>query len=332
MPGIRIGKLQGPRAQLGPEYDCTICMLQTVASRDWPVDTFRDFGFAIFDECHHLGAEHFSRALMSIQVRNMLGLSATPDRMDGLDNVFLWYLGPVRYQIRVRDPDESVVVRVLRFTSADAEYADTPTDCRGEISRPRLCNQLAAYAPRTQAICDELQKALAEGRKLLVLSDRRGHLEAFEAEFRTRGFSSIGYYVGGMKAAARDEAATRQIVLGTFTLAAEGMNVRDLNTVALVTPKSRIEQAVGRIFRLKKEERTFQPLIYDIIDEPHDVCVRQYRKRRQFYRQCAYRIQMIRGGGDVADGPADDGDEGGAGGGGGTKKDAVDTSVPLFRA
>ena len=326
VPGIRIGRLQGPRAQLGPEYDCCICMLQTVASRDWPADTFRDFGFAIFDECHHLGAEHFSRALMSIQVRNMLGLSATPDRMDGLDNVFLWYLGPVRYQIRVRDPDESVVVRVLRFTSADSEYADTPTDCRGEISRPRLCNQLAAYAPRTRAICDELQKALAEGRKLLVLSDRRGHLEAFEAEFRERGFTSIGYYVGGMKAAARDEAATRQIVLGTFTLAAEGMNVRDLNTVALVTPKSRIEQAVGRIFRLKKEERTFQPLIYDIIDEPHDVCVRQYRKRRQFYRQCAYRIQMIRGGGDVAEGPADDGEEGGA-----KKEAAIDTSVPLFR-
>jgi superfamily II DNA or RNA helicase len=325
VPGIRIGRLQGPKAQLGPEYDCCICMLQTVASRDWPADTFRDFGFAIFDECHHLGAEHFSRALMSIQVRNMLGLSATPDRLDGLDNVFLWYLGPVRYQIRVRDPDESVVVRVLRFTSADSEYADTPTDCRGEISRPRLCNQLAAYAPRTRAICDELQKALAEGRKLLVLSDRRGHLEAFEAEFRARGFTSIGYYVGGMKAAARDEAATRQIVLGTFTLAAEGMNVRDLNTVALVTPKSRIEQAVGRIFRLKKEERTFQPLIYDIIDEPHDVCVRQYRKRRQFYRQCAYRIQMIRGGGDVAEGPADDGEEGGA------KKEAIDTSVPLFR-
>ena len=327
VPGIRIGKLQGPKAQLGAEYDCTICMLQTVASRDWPVDAFRDFGFAIFDECHHLGAEHFSRALMSIQVRNMLGLSATPDRMDGLDNVFLWYLGPVRYQIRVRDPDESVVVRVLRFTSADAEYADTPTDCRGEISRPRLCNQLAAYAPRTRAICDELQKALAEGRKLLVLSDRRGHLEAFETEFRARGFTSIGYYVGGMKAAARDEAATRQIVLGTFTLAAEGMNVRDLNTVALVTPKSRIEQAVGRIFRLKKEERTFQPLIYDIIDEPHDVCVRQYRKRRQFYRQCAYRIQMIRGGGDIAEGPADDGEDGG----GAHKKEEIDTSMPLFR-
>ena len=310
IPGIRIGKVQGPKAQLSADYDCTICMLQTVASREWAVDAFSSYGFAIFDECHHLGAEHFSKALMSIQVKHMLGLSATPDRLDGLDNVFLSYLGPVRYQIRVRDPDESVEVRVLRFTSADPAYANEPVDCRGEISRPKLCNQLAEYYPRTKAISDELEPCLHEGRQLLILSDRRGHLQEFEKEFRKRGFDSIGYYVGGMKAEARDASSTKQIVLGTFTLAAEGMNIRALNTIALVTPKSRIEQAVGRIFRLKKEERTFQPVIFDVLDAPHEVCVRQYRKRRQFYKQCAYKIKMIRGAMDAAEGPMDDKEEG----------------------
>jgi hypothetical protein len=155
-----------------------------------------------------------------------------------------------------------------------------------------------------------LEPCLHEGRQLLILSDRRGHLQEFEKEFKGRGFSSIGYYVGGMKAEARDESSTKQIVLGTFTLAAEGMNIRALNTIALVTPKSRIEQAVGRIFRLKKEERTFQPIIFDVLDAPHDVCVRQYRKRRQFYKQCAYKIKMIRGAADAADGPMDDKEEG----------------------
>ena len=275
------------------EYDCCICMLQTVASRDWPLDTFSGFGFTIFDECHHLGAEHFSKALMAIQTKHMLGLSATPDRIDGLENVFLWFLGPIRYQIKVREADDSVEVRVLNFTSADADYATEPTDCRGEVSRPRLCNQLAEYKPRTLAICDELEPALKEGRKLLILSDRRDHLVAFEGEFRARGFTSIGYYVGGMKATARDASATESIILATFALAAEGMNIRDLNTVALVTPKSRIEQAVGRIFRLKKEERIFAPVIYDVHDI-HDVLQGQYRKRLAFYEQCAYRI-MIKG-------------------------------------
>ena len=305
-------------------YDCCICMIQTVAARDWPADSFTGFGFTIFDECHHLGAEHFSKALMAIQTRHMLGLSATPERLDGLDSVFLGFLGPVRYQIRVREPDESVTVRVLRFTAAEPEYADTPMDCRGEVNRALLCNQLAEFAPRTAAICEELVPALAEGRKLLVLSDRRDHLAVFEVAFRGRGFESIGYYVGGMKAAARDESATRQIVLGTFTLAAEGMNIRDLNTVALVTPKSRIEQAVGRIFRLKKEERTFQPLIFDVLDLPHEVCVRQYRKRRDFYRQCAYKIKMIDGAAAGAAAAAD-------GSGGGPASETL-PDAPMFRS
>jgi superfamily II DNA or RNA helicase len=272
-------------------YDCTICMIQTVASRDWPADAFSSFGFAIFDECHHLGAEYFSRALMSIQTKHMLGLSATPDRLDGLENVFLWNLGPVRYQIKVRDPDDSVEVRVLRFTSADPAYADEPTDFRGEVSRPRLCNQLTEYAPRTQAICAELEPLLREGRNLLVLSDRISHLEEFEKLFRAAGFASIGYYIGGMTAEGRDEAAAKQIILATFAMAAEGMNIRALNTVALVTPKSRIEQAVGRIFRLKKEERTCHPVIFDVLDS-HDILFPQYRKRLQFYEQCGYQIYV----------------------------------------
>jgi superfamily II DNA or RNA helicase len=133
-----------------------------------------------------------------------------------------------------------------------------------------------------------------------------------------------------MTAAARDLSATKQIVLGTFTLAAEGMNIRNLNTIALVTPKSRIEQAIGRIFRLKKEERTFQPLIFDIIDLPHDVCVRQFRKRRAFYRQCAYKIEGDKA---IEEGPVDDvdGDEGeGAEGaeGGGAAKETKETVAP----
>jgi superfamily II DNA or RNA helicase len=290
----RLREVEAPEE--ATEYDCCICMLQTVASRDWPLDTFSGFGFTIFDECHHLGAEHFSKALMSIQTKHMLGLSATPERIDGLDDVFQWFIGPIRYQIKVREADDSVEVKVLKFTSADPAYADEPTDARGEVSRARLCNQLAEYAPRTKAICDELEPALKEGRKLLVLSDRRGHLEAFETEFRARGFTSIGYYIGGMKAEARDESATEKIILATFALAAEGMNVRDLNTVALVTPKSRIEQAVGRIFRLKKEERQFNPVIYDIHDI-HSVLQGQYKKRIAFYKQCAYTIKIKEPGG-----------------------------------
>jgi superfamily II DNA or RNA helicase len=64
-----------------------------------------------------------------------------------------------------------------------------------------------------------------------------------------------------------------------------------------VTPKSRIEQAVGRIFRQKKEDRKFNPIIFDIIDV-HDVLQSQYRKRAAFYKQCGYKIFVKEPGGE----------------------------------
>ena len=41
-------------------YDIVIAMLQSVSMRDYPEGTFDGFGFVIYDECHHLGAEIFS--------------------------------------------------------------------------------------------------------------------------------------------------------------------------------------------------------------------------------------------------------------------------------
>ena len=59
------------------QFDCSIAMIQTLVQREFPENTFDAFGFTIFDECHHLGAAHFSKALLKVQTKYMLGLSAT---------------------------------------------------------------------------------------------------------------------------------------------------------------------------------------------------------------------------------------------------------------
>jgi hypothetical protein len=100
-----------------------------------------------------------------------------------------------------------------------------------------------------------------------------------------------------MSAEGRDDSAEKKIILGTGALASEGMNIKTLDCIALVTPKSRIEQAVGRIFRQKKEERKFDPVIFDILDV-HECLQGQYRKRLGFYKQCGYRIMSKEPGGD----------------------------------
>jgi superfamily II DNA or RNA helicase len=293
VPGIRIGRIQGERCEIGPEYDCAIAMIQTICSRTYPTGMFRGFGLAIFDEAHHLAAEHFSQTLQRIQCRAMLGLTATPTRTDGLTKVFEWFIGPICYQIRARDADTSVGVEVLRFTAADAVYADPPLDWKGDVVRARLLNQIADFQPRTDALLDWMKARLDKepARQLLVLSDRREHLIAFETGFKARGFTSIGYYVGQMKQKDLEISAGKRIILATFAMAAEGFNVPTLNTVLLATPKSAVEQAVGRVLRQRPEERKVAPLICDVLDSVFPECNGQWRKRAKLYKTCGYRIR-----------------------------------------
>ena len=294
LPGIRIGRIQGEKCDIGPGIDVAIAMIQTLCSRSYPAGTFDRFGFAIFDEVHHLGAEHFSQALQRINCRRMLGLTATPKRADGLSKVFEMYLGQIVYQISRRPKDDTVIAEALRYNCDDPEYCDIPVNWKGETVRAHMINRIADYSPRTNAILDWLCPIMAEeGRRLLILSDRREHLTAFEGGFRARGLDSIGYYVGGMKQKDLDISATKRIILGTFAMASEGMNIPTLNTVLLATPKSNIEQSVGRILRQKKEDRTVQPMILDVLDEAFVECFGQWSKRRKFYVECGYKVRWF---------------------------------------
>ena len=295
VPGIRLGIVQGNLCQIEEEYDGILVMIQTLCSdtRQYNSDTFKNFGFAIFDECHHLGAEFFSRSLLRIQCKHMLGLSATPERTDGLSKIFIWFLGPIAYQIKVREPDETVRVIAYRFESDDISFKKSPVNYKGEIIRARLLNQIAEFKPRTKYLSIRLANFIKEGRKLLILSDRREHLSDFETELKSGGIDDIGYYVGGMKQSALDESEKKSVILATYTMAAEAMNIPALNTILLSTPKSNIEQSVGRILREKKEARKFSPLIIDVIDHQHHGCIGQYNRRKKFYKACGYKIYVI---------------------------------------
>jgi superfamily II DNA or RNA helicase len=95
------------------EYDCTIAMIQTLVLRDFGETDFHSFGLSIFDECHHLGAAHFSKALLKVQPKHMLGLSATPTRDDGLTKVFEWFLGKPIHWEKTREADPDVIVKFI---------------------------------------------------------------------------------------------------------------------------------------------------------------------------------------------------------------------------
>lgn len=292
-PGLRIGILQGNKAEVEPDkYDCTICMIQTLVQRNFPTGTFQSYGFTIFDECHHLGASNFSQALLKIQTKYMLGLSATPTREDGLTKVFLWYLGVPVYWEKIREADATVNVRAIFYNTTDTAYSTEPTDYKGDVVMARLLGQVTEHGPRTQLVANiVLDLAKDKNRRILILSERKVMLETLEELFRPSGIH-VGYYIGGMKEKDRNHAGENaQILLGTYSMASEGMSIKTLNTIILASPRKKVEQSVGRILRQRPDERTADPLIIDIVDS-HGIYQGQYYKRRVFYKQCGYKIQV----------------------------------------
>lgn len=294
--GARVGILQGNKIQMDASmYDVTICMIQTICRREFPDGFFDQYGFTIFDECHHLGASYFCKALLKIQTKYMLGLSATPDRDDGLTRVFEYYLGEPVYKNTQRAPDKEAVVKAVWFHSEDPIYSEEPVNWRGETVTAKLLNQVADFEPRNHKIMQILDEyAQDPNRFILILSDRISQLEWFEKALDDHPAKYIhGYYIGGMKQTKLDENAEKcQILLATYQMASEAFSVKKLNTVILATPRKNVQQSTGRIFRQRIEERKVAPHIIDIIDS-HDCHKRRWFVRNRFYKECEYTIQHL---------------------------------------
>ncbi len=292
--GARVGILQANKAQMEAEkYDVTICMIQTICRREFPDGFFDQYGFTIFDECHHLGASYFCQALKKIQTKYMLGLSATPDRDDGLTRVFEAFLGDPVYKNTQRAPDKEAVVKAVWFDSEDPAYKEVPVNWRGETVTAKLLNQVAEFEPRNLKIMTLLEEyAQDKDRFILILSDRISQLEWFEKALSKTAYLH-GYYIGGMKQSKLDDNAEKcQILLATYQMASEAFSVKKLNTVILATPRKSVQQSTGRIFRERIEERKVAPHIIDIIDS-HECHMRRWYIRQRFYKECEYTIRHL---------------------------------------
>ena len=294
--GARVGILQANKAQIEKEkYDITICMIQTICRREFPDGFFEEYGLTIFDECHHLGAAYFCQALKKIQTKFMLGLSATPDREDGLTRVFEAFLGDPVYKNTQRAPDAEAVVKAVWFDSEDPAYKEIPVNWRGEPITAKLLNQVAECEARNQKIVRTLYDYIVDpNRYILLISDRISQLEWFYNEMQhIHSNCKIGYYIGGMKQSVLDENAAKcKVLLATYQMTAEGFSVKKLNTIVLCTPRKKVEQASGRIFRERIDERKVAPHIIDIIDS-HQTLITRWMVRQRFYKECKYTIQHI---------------------------------------
>ena len=318
LPAARVGKIQGQVIDI-EDKDIVLCMLQSLSMKEYPADMFDSFGFTIIDEVHHISSQTFSCALFKIVTRYMLGLSATLNRKDGTTNVIKMFLGNVIFKGK-REEQHNVCVKGYHYRVQDDEFNEMKYDARGNPMFSSMITKLCEYNRRSEYILSILAATYAANpaQQIMILAHNKCLLEYFYRAISTRGIcgGDVGYYVGGMKEAALKESEGRKVIIATYSMAAEALDIKTLTTLIMATPKTDIEQAVGRILR----DKHASPLVIDIIDG-HSIFLNQWRKRKAFYKKNKYTITEHTQVGAEEEEPLEDEDDidfhGGGGGGGG---------------
>ena len=285
LPNARVGRIQGETMDV-ENKDIVLCMLQSISMKEYPSSLLDSFGFAIIDEVHHVSAEVFSRALFKIVTHYMLGLSATMKRKDGLTRVFKMFLGDVVYK-KEREHTEGVMVKAIHYANNSEEYMKEHLNFRGHVNYSSMIKQLCEFVPRSEFIIQLLQDILTwhDGQQIMVIGHNRSLLMYLFDRINEIGFATAGYYLGGMKEADLKLSESKNIIVATYAMAAEGLDIKSLTTLVMVTPKTDVCQAVGRILR----RQAAQHLVVDIVDA-HPMFKRQWAKRLSFYKKQHYKI------------------------------------------
>ena len=314
LPAARIGHIQGSIVNV-ENCDIIIGMLQSISVKEYAPSVFASIGLLIVDECHHIASRVFSQALIKIAPKYTLGLSARFERKDETHHVFLKFLGPLLYQKERDGSEDNLIVRRVDYACSNfadrATYESMITNKKtGDLMVAAMISKICDYLPRINFVLQVIVSTMYENphRQILVLSQRKGllrhlflklttffndpavvsaNLFARDKTSNTSDPVDIGYYMGGIKQAVLDINKSKRIILGTYSMSSEALDIPTLNTLIMATPMSSVEQSVGRILRAKNPLAS--PLLIDIVDS-HSNFQGQWRKRYKFYHGLDYPV------------------------------------------
>ena len=277
IPGVRVGRVQGGVTKT-EGCDVVVGMLQSLSMKELPANIFDDIGAIVFDECHTTNTQTFSTVLHRYGANVLLGLSATPKRRDGLDRVIESHLGGTIFSAE----REKVEVDVHLVNTDTSEYVEL-YNRRGKVDQVGMITALTQDEDRNATIVSIAMRM--RHTKVLVLSERRDHLKGLLDTLLALDCNA-GIYIGGMSTSDLEHSEKCDVILGTYSIASVGLDIRGLNCLILATPRSDVTQATGRILR---DSTCHRKTIYDITDR-FSVFYGQLRRRMKCYRDQQFTV------------------------------------------
>lgn len=286
LPEAKVGFWQRDTVPQGDE-DIVIGMVQSICNprREYDPKIYECFGTLIADETHRYAAPMWQEAISKFNSAFRVGLTATPERKDGMQKALFLHIGPIVYEME----GHKRVPTIWRINT-DIKIK-VPHLYNGEVNTSKMITDLSKVRERTDLVIRMTLRALKKGRKILILSERVSHVkemkDLLEKELTDTDFST-SLYIGGMSQEKRQKSAESDVIVGTYAMAQEGLDIPELDTLILSTPKTSITQSVGRILRDAPNKK--DPVVLDIVDKNINILNAYWGARKKKYDNLGYKI------------------------------------------
>lgn len=324
---FKVGIFKAKRREIGDQV--TIATIQTLnrLDNDALEEFQKNFGMVIIDECHHISSSSFD-LLHKFEACYKVGLSATPERSDGLTDVMYHHLGECafKYEADSNDKDILPVEVIHRQMDVDVpiylkrqglDYVvalendrtgliraeDVPYEDRPRIPHFEVDHRVLSNPQFNKRVTKDIITEYKQGRSCVCFFTQKRHIELFRELLVDLGVpkDQILLYYGDSKESKEDmkrKAESRQalITLATYSIATEGTNVKAWEVAFLVSSinnEKNTEQAVGRV-RRSKEGKINPVKVYDYsLPNVYSIGTKHYYTRNKRYKKLGFTIHDI---------------------------------------
>jgi superfamily II DNA or RNA helicase len=281
--GVEAGFIQGNRIDTGCAL--TIGLVQSLSNFNrYPPATFKGIGLTIFDEVHRVAADHFSNTCWILPSLLRWGLSATPKRQDGKEDLIEASIGPVRVVTH-----QATLTPIVYRAKTDVQFPRM-TQRPGRMGHFERI--LAGNMRRNHFIARFVSTCYKRQRHIIIFATTKKHLGNLHDAIKKVGIPAkdMAYYIGGLTKQERLVAMEKRVILATYAYTAEATNIPWLDTLVMATPRSDVVQIVGRILREYEGKKT--PAILDL-EDPLRMWGNYASKREEFYQSIGSDIRQV---------------------------------------
>jgi superfamily II DNA or RNA helicase len=287
---VSVGWLQGKIVDI-ENKDIVISSIDSLSDVKYSKEILSQFGLVIVDECHHIAALTLSQVMPQIPSKYVLGISATPERNDGLEHLIYWLLGPCAFVYK-RLPSITGISHTVTIKQIIFSGGLDKTDARmwnGQLAFAEMINRLAEDHERNKVLVDIILKCYLEGRrKILVISSIVDHAKKLKNQLLSHLSNAVSEHdvfsiFGGTRQEIVQKSKTdsARVVFASYAYVGEGYDDATIDTMVLALPRSSIQQIIGRCERVHVGKLT--PIVYDVIDD-FSIFESMSYKRQKFYK------------------------------------------------